>query len=238
LKYYLRKQTTVTQTPEQDKNPYDKLGGHMAKHKISHAEIAIIVVAVIVLGLFANYGFQGPTAITGAISGKANVTIQSFLSINFITNQDTVTFGSGRVEGNCTNATLATDDASQDPTNCWTGSYPYNDTNNTFEIENDGNRIANVTVNGTNASTFIGGGNVTDPEFQFKGAESESNSCLLGNLETTYTNITATPVKLCERLFPIQPRDQLYTHIRVVIPEDASTGTHNATVEFTATIAS
>jgi hypothetical protein len=203
--------------------------------KLKQKEIAVIAILIIVAGLFATMGFQGPEAITGAISGKANVTIQSLLSINFVTNQDSVTFGSGRIESTCNNATLATDDASQDPDNCWTGSYPYNGTQNAFEIENDGNRIANVTVNGTNATTFIGGTTVT-PEFQFRGLENETNSCFTGNLTTTYTDITATPVTLCERFRFQRPRDQIFTHIRVVIPDDSFTGTHNATVEFIATL--
>ena len=205
--------------------------------KLKQKEIAVIAILIIVAGLFATMGFRGPEAITGAISGKANVTIPSVLSINFVANQDSVSFGTGRVEPTCNNATLATNDASEDPDNCWTGSYPYNGTQNAFEIENDGNRVANVTVNGTNATTFIGGGNGTtpDPEFQFLGAQAESGSCIQG-LETTYTNITATPVTICEKLLSARPRDQIYSHIRVLIPEDAFVGTHNATVEFTATI--
>ena len=212
----------------------------MAKRKITHREILIITILIVLVSLFATTDFKGPTLITGAISGKANVTLQSLLSINFVTNQDNVTFGSGRVEGACNNATLATNDTSIDPTNCWTGSYPYNNVTNVFEIENDGNRIANVTVNGTNASTFIGGGAgaTPDPEFQFYGAENETNSCFTGNLTTTWTDINVTPQTLCERFRFQRPRDQLYTHIRIVIPEDASTGAHNATVEFIATLAS
>ena len=204
------------------------------KQKITHREILIITVLVVLVGLFATTGFKGPSLITGAISGKANVTLQSLLSINFVANQDSVTFGSGRVEPTCTNVTLTTNDTSQDPQNCWTGTYGYNTTDNAFEIENDGNRIANVTVNGTNATTFIGGASAV-PLFEFFGAQAETNSCFQG-LQTSWTTIDDTPQTLCERFRFQKPRDQLYTHIKVRIPEDSAAGTHNATVEFIATL--
>ena len=192
---------------------------------------ALALVCIIFLFVAAD----GPSLISGAITGTADVTIVAALSINFVTNQDSVTFGSGIVESACENATLATNDTTQDPTNCWTGTYPYNDTNNTFEIENDGTVNATVDVNGTNASAFLGGGNGTtpDPEFQFYGADSEGGSCA-DNLTTTWTDINVTQQTLCDNLRFGGANDQIYTHIRVVIPEDALIGTRNATVEFTA----
>ena len=203
------------------------------KKKNNDNLIAVILIVATCLAFLMIV--KGPSPISGAITGKVNFTIVPALSINFVFNQDAVTFGSGVVESTCENATLSTNDTSQDPTNCWTGTYPYNSTNNVFEIENDGSYNATVDINGTNASTFIGGGNGTtpDPEFQFFGAEAEGGSCG-ANLTTSWTNINSTLQTLCDDLKFIGANDQIYTHIRVVIPEDAYVGTHNATVEFIA----
>jgi hypothetical protein len=197
--------------------------------KKQNIAILLLIALAIVLVIF----IKTPTPLSGAIVGTVDVTIVQALSINFITDQDTVTFGSGVVENNCSNATLATNDTSIDPTNCWTGTYPYNSTSNVFEIENDGSLNATVDINGTNASTFIGGGNITSPEFQFYSAEAESGACT-ANLTTTWTDVNSTLQTLCDDLLFANANDQLYTHLRVVIPEDAFIGTHNATVEFIA----
>jgi len=200
--------------------------------KNNNTTALVLLIFVCIAFLFVA---KGPSLISGAIVGTVDLTIVQELSINFITNQDTVTFGSGIVESYCNNATLSTNDTTQDPDNCWTGTFFYNTTSNVFEIDNDGTTNASVKINGTNATTFIGGGNGTtpDPEFQFFGIEAESGACA-ANLTTVWTDINATEQTLCDNLRYPAGTDQIYTHLRVVIPEDVPLGTHNATIEFIA----
>lgn len=175
---------------------------------------------------------QGVTgmATSSPITGKTNFSIDSSLSIRFV--NSLVLFGSGYVNGSMTSCSMGTNNT---PPLGTRGCINFNTTVHTsnLTIENDGNVLANVSLNFTrNATTFIGG---TSPSFKYEVGNNESSSCTTLRNASTFKEVSdievnGTNARICDGLNFDDESDRLHIGFWLVIPEDASVGSHEVTV--------
>ena len=193
---------------------------------------ALLVIAVIttiggVLAILVKigFGFGQITGFAASAIGTVNVTVSSTVGIRLsgITN---ITFGSGVLNGDSTTTFLNTT-ASSLP-----GGFS---TSMDFQLENSGNVRANISVNGTTATNFLGG---TSPLFAVNAtcATTESTPC---NQSFNVTFPSTVPVNMTGGLSMVVNNtnatdngDLFNISVFVGIPQDVIAGAKNATVTF------
>jgi len=190
--------------------------------------IIVIVLALVNLGI-TFYKFGGLDKLTGNAAvdiGTANLTIQSFLTVNFTTQM--IDWGNGVVADGFGNATL---DSSNGTITNWNG------TANSVGLilRNDGNvnALINLTAS-NNASTFIGGSDFEGPLYEIKTSSNETGSCVSGLASTYYTANTSS-MPSCGNLTFITSNDTLRIDVRIRIPSDSLPGAKGSTITATAT---
>ncbi|MBU1203551.1 MAG: hypothetical protein KKG60_00605, partial [Nanoarchaeota archaeon] len=152
--------------------------------------------------------------------GEVNVTISSQISLN-LTYPD-INFGTGYVTaGSHDYACLNSEDGTA--TGWSAGSVEAAG----IVVENIGNTDINVTFNmAQNVTSWVGG---TNPRFEFKSSDNESNSC--NNEVTAWTavdqtttgNITTNNLNasICGNLTARSPADSINFNVNLTIPSDA-----------------
>ena len=155
--------------------------------------------------------------------GTANLTIEGSASVNFTT--DNINWGSGFVNESEVSATLNTEGT-------MTGT-DWTVVSSGLVLENTGN--TNVTLNFTSskdAADFIGG---TNPSFQWRVSDVESNSCVTGSLISSYTDVTTTSQLACTDMAWENARDTLEIDLQLVVPQDAVAEAKGTVITATAT---
>ena len=194
---------------------------------------AVVVIATavsvsgVVVTLVSQPVFQGLTG--AANTGNLTFSIEQEVSINVTA--DIVNFGPGRVNSDQTNCTIST----ADPSDASCGNWTYAATVKNFTVENTGNVKAELYIRSSqNASQWIGGGagSVPDPWVQFKSFDNETNSCTTA---FDWTALDDGDRDVCNGLNFTNTKDSLNVAIRLNIPQDASPGSKETTVIFTAT---
>lgn len=199
------------------------------------ALLLLIAIVVSVGGTVFTLQRMSAAGVTGyvtsdPVTGKTNFSIDSSLSIRFV--NALVPFGSGFVNGTMTSCTMGTNNTP--PLNT-RGCINFNTTVHeaNLTIENDGNVLANVSLNFTrNATTFIGG---TSPQFQYEVTDGEASSCTDIRNASAFKEVGAievdgTDARVCDGLLFDDGNDLLEVGFWLLIPEDADLGSHEVTV--------
>ena len=188
------------------------------RKEIPYQILAVLLVLAAVLSIGGTMLFMGGgPKVTGFQSGTAKVNVTGTLSITLTS--ATVDFG---------NQALGTTDDSTD------------DNPTPFVIENDGNRLADVTVY-TNASLFSGTGSGNNSNtFQFQADNStEAGSFAWGTSQTTWETF-AIGVGAAENVIQDlkfqNPTDTAEVEVQIQIPSDEPLGQKQSTVTFVAAL--
>lgn len=211
---------------------------------ISNKTLAILLAVSIVISLGGLLVFmtKGGEDITGAAISPvalARINITARASINWTVN--TVDWGTGYVNGSAQYCVLNTE-GENNPLNCTN----FTTVTQALLLENDGNRIVSVNISSNvTPAEFIGG---TDPWFQWKLSNNESNSCGSHNAgnncyvnssalqNQTYTTVFTTPVEICPCFKFQNSNDTINTNLQVKVPSDSYTGVREATLTAIATV--
>ena len=156
---------------------------------------SVMVVAVLaVIASLAAAGFsyyamsQGPK-VSGFLSntdtGTASLEVTSVMEVEFT--DDTISWGSGRVDTGTVRAVLDSSDGSKVNGTAWASE------SSGLILENKGNVDVNISLSATKiAATLIGG---TSPTYQWKITNSESSSCAATPV-SAYSNANASAFAL------------------------------------------
>ncbi len=210
---------------------------------ISNKSLAVILVAAIVIsiggtvvslnkfGQLSQPGYTGYA--TSSDAGQTNFSIMSNTTIEFVAGKDAMNFGNGEVNGSAAgvqNCTLQTNNTAPS-TDC----IGFSALDNYFVIHNIGNIGVNLSLlSNATAAQFIGG-NASVHSFQWQVGANESGSCLGSLSDTSFTNVTngttiAHAKNVCTNLDYNLPTNSLWVNLKLVIPEDAPQGIHQATI--------
>jgi len=203
---------------------------------ISNKALALVLVASIFVSLGGTLVSLNSLGQTGGLTGyalsdqgTANITIEGDLSIEFTTDQ--VDLGSGYTNDSGGGMEYCTFDTNgTDPSGDCVG---FNSGLSPFTIENIGNQDATLSLNiDTDAATLIGG---NSPVFEYAVENAESGSCS-GATPTTFTDVSTMPTTICPTTgFNFESgNDLLNIHVNVSVPQDATTGSREATLTATA----
>lgn len=207
------------------------------------ALLLLVAISISIFGTLNTLSRFGETGITGRvvsdnITGKTNFTISSQLSIRFV--QNVVDFGSGYVNGShttCVMGTNSTQVAPGDTMHAASGCVDFNRPSGNLTIENDGNLLANVSLNFTrNATDLIGG---TNPSFKYKVINSEASSC--GNIRNgssfievdgiaDYKETSISGVRICDTLEFDNAGDTVEVGFWLTVPQDSLQGQREVTL--------
>lgn len=185
----------------------------------TYASIAVIAISLFFIG----------TELTGyAIdTGIVNVTITSSASINFTT--DLLDLGNGTVTpgGTATVSSNSTFSANDQ----WTGAQAEGQ----LVLENNGNVNVSLTLETNNiAANFIGGSSPA-PSFKLRVTNSETGSCNDTQQFGSFEEVTGSPKNACANLGWGESFDSIIIDAELTIPNNAATGTRQATITATAT---
>jgi hypothetical protein len=169
----------------------------------------------------------------------ARINITARASINWTVY--TVDWGTGYVNDSAQYCILNTEGVN-DAINCSNFTTVYEG----LRLENDGNRVVQVNLSSNvTPAQFLGG---TDPWFQWKSAQNESDSCgtQQGNncltnatalqFQNTYATVNTTPVELCPCMNFRNQNDTLNVELQVKVPSDSYYGVREATITAIATV--
>jgi len=198
--------------------------------------IAVIAVGVSVIAAGVTYfSFSNLLGISGfAITGEANLTVETIALINFTTSA--VEWGSGRVDNGATAASLNTFETNNVTGGNWTLT-----TAGGLRVENAGNVNVSLNLTGTKtAAAFIGG---TGPVYKWNITNVEANSCLNASgssvdrldLDTFHdVNTSLASSMICPVFQPGTSNDLIRIDFNLTIPEDSTTGLLTDTITATA----
>lgn len=145
-------------------------------------------------------------------SGTVDVSITSTYVVNVTDNN--INFGAGQLDDGVENCQLTS--VNGDASGCSSFTHP----NDEMNFENIGSNNINVTINGTNAASFIGGDHA---EFKF--------ACG-GNGQCTGTDDINGTLKYCCNVLPSSGTDTGELDILLNVSTGATTGASQATVYF------
>ncbi|MCK4553043.1 hypothetical protein KAT80_02475 [Candidatus Pacearchaeota archaeon] len=185
--------------------------------------VAIIAMTLAVVNLIVH--FEDIKSLTGFATdtGTANLTIISQASVSFITNN--INWGTGVVSEAYAVALINSENTVTNGN--WT------QVNQALVLQNDGNSNVSVTLNTSEAASFIGG---TGSTYELKVSDNETNSCdTEHNKMTAYTNTTAAQQDACTNLSYYDALDTIKINVQLRIPEDATPGAKGAVITATAT---
>jgi hypothetical protein len=195
-----------------------------------------VVIAILVIIAAAMFSEEiSFSKITGAADQSGVLEITKIGAPDLHLTDSNINFGSGYVNSTSEQAQIDTDGISTGWTN--TTTFPHLDDASValgegFILENNGTTFINVTIKASNAvGTFLGGGIM-----EFKGEESfagETDACLQGTLQNTYENLTTSERLVCTKMDYDSTKNELEIEIRLTIPNNASTGSHQNTITLT-----
>ncbi len=212
---------------------------------LSNKTLTIIVAVTLLVcigGTLVFYNkFEGDS-ISGALveQAQARLNITARASINWTVNL--VDWGSGYVNDTASYCQLNTEGLNS-PLNCTNFTTVYQG----LRLENDGNRNLQVNVSTNNtAAQFLGG---TNPQYQWKWANNESDSCGsrgIGincvtnssalNYQGSYSTTSASSTEICPCFRSQNPSDLLNLELQVRIPSDSFTGLRESTITAVGTV--
>jgi len=212
---------------------------------LSNKTLAILLgVSILVsLGGLIVFTTRGGDEVTGAATSPvalARINITSKASINWTVSA--VDWGTGYVNDSAGYCQLNTE-GENNPNNCTNFTSVYEG----LRLENDGNRRVSVNLSANvSAAQFIGG---TDPLYQWKLANNESNSCGdvgPGNTcsinasalqyQAAYFDVNTTPVEICPCFVFQNTNDTINVELQVRVPSDSFTGVRESTLTAVATV--
>jgi hypothetical protein len=211
---------------------------------LSNKTLAILlgISIVISMGGLVVFLTTGGDDITGAAispTALARINITSRASINWTVYL--VDWGTGYVNETATYCVLNTEGLN-DASNCSNFTTVYEG----LRLENDGNRVVSVNLSTNNTpAEFLGG---TDPWYQWKLAENESEAC--GNQQGnncqvnatalqytgSYSTVSTTPVEVCKCFNFRNQNDTLNVELQVKVPSDSFYGVRESTLTAIATV--
>ena len=205
----------------------------MKEHNVYFFVSVLVILSFVSFSVYVFMQNPEPT-ISGMITGTANLTVTSTVSIVFRNNS--IDFGSGTVNDTTTGTENCTMDTTGGKTNitCLT----FTQQGSGFKVENNGN--VNVTLSSSfdkAAAAFIGSTSNT-PVFTMKISNSETSSCAnLNGTFTGYANVPTAAAIVCNTTsFDFaDTRDLFLLDVNISIPEDAPGGTKTTTLTVTAT---
>jgi len=191
--------------------------------------LVIAIVVVIATTMITISKMQASNnVVTGfATSQQGTATVQINSSLSILLTSTTVDFGSCAPAGNT--LTLESN-ASATPTSCTGGTYP-----GQMTLLNNGNVNATINISSdVNATQLLNPSQAGGEEFYFAGYD--GSSACAGTLTSTWTSFAAasTPYALCTKLLTGKSMGIYY---KLVVPPTAQSGTHTATITFTAATA-
>ena len=211
---------------------------------ISNKSLALMLLAAIVVSITGTiytlntYDGDGMSGfVTLNATGKTNFSINSTLSIRF-SNFNIVQFGAGYVNDTLNNCLIGTNmTVAQISASGVSGCVGFNTSvgQSNLSIQNDGNILANVSLNfSANASGFIGG---TSPSFQYQIINNviDANSCgtiMNGSSwrEVSGYDSNGTGARVCTKFNFSDTNDTFDIGLWLNIPESANTGAHNVNI--------
>jgi len=205
---------------------------------ISNKTLALLVAIAIIVSLVGilSVGRLGVVYITGrapGTTGSGNVSVTLATEVSILMVDSTINFGSGRVNASSNNATLDSAVAYSESSTKWINTSAPWTAPDVITIENDGTVTENVTVYASAlASGFIGG---TNPSFQL---DNYAGNCTGEGEFTTYAEVTGTNTSTAQLICSGLPygagTDRFDITAKIRIPSDASVGSKNVTLTFTA----
>ena len=211
---------------------------------ISNKTLTVLLVISVVISLSSLVVYlNGANKITGAAispTALARINITAKASINWTI--DTIDWGTGQVNSSAQYCVLNSE-GENSLLNCTNFTTVYEG----LRLENDGNRrvSVNFTSNATPAQ-FIGG---TDPWFQWKLANNETDACgspgtgnnCISNAtafqyQGAYSTVSTASVEICPCFNFQNPSDTINVELQVKVPTDSYTGTREATITAVATV--
>ncbi|MBW2972548.1 hypothetical protein KY359_05930 [Candidatus Woesearchaeota archaeon] len=212
---------------------------------LSNKALTIIVGVTLVVLLFSTvfyYSKFNGEQLTGAAltdQARARINITTRASINFTVN--TIDWGSGYVNDTASFCQLNSE-GENNPSNCTNFTTVYEG----LRLENDGNRNVEVNVSTNNtAAQFLGG---TNPLYQWKFANNETDSCGSKGIGTncvtnvsalnyqSYTTVSTASVLVCPCFRANNPSDLLNLELMVRVPSDSFTGLRESTITAIGTV--
>ncbi|MEK6857259.1 MAG: hypothetical protein AABX39_01590, partial [Nanoarchaeota archaeon] len=159
----------------------------MKEHHIYPFASLFIVLSFVVFSIYVFSQSPQPT-ISGMVTGTANFTITSTVSIVFRNNS--IDFGAGTINDTSSGTDNCTMDTTGGRTNASCATFVQQGTG--FKIENNGNINATLSANFDKAAVaFLGSSGVNTPIFTMKVSNSEATSC--ANLNGTFTGFANVP---------------------------------------------
>jgi hypothetical protein len=195
------------------------------------------LVSVLVLLSFVSFSIyvflQSPeSTLSGMITGTANLTVTSTVSIVFRNNS--IDFGAGTVD----DTTTGTDNCTMDTANGKTATcLTFVSQPTGFQVENNGNVNATLSASFDKAAAAFIGSTSNTPVFTMKISNDETSACAnLNGSFTSYANVPTAAAIVCNTTsFDFaDTRDLFALDINISIPEDAPGGTKTTTLTVTA----
>jgi hypothetical protein len=183
---------------------------------LTYLSVIVIIISLVVIGLRIT-GYASSTNAT------VNISIQTFMSINFTVNS--VDFGNGAVESGYTGANLTTEGLRE-------GGEGWNIVNTPLQLENVGNVNASIALKTTlNASDFIGSG----AHFEIKVSDSsgKTGSCTIANGFGSYKEIVTYDQTICSAL-QHGSLNSIDINVHLFVPSSAVQGSRSAIITATA----
>jgi len=184
--------------------------------------VAVIFVVVAIASVV--YNSSNFTGFATTSTGEANLTVESATQIDFTT--AFIDWESGRVTSGDTEAILDTSAGNISNGN-WT---PVTEG---FVLENQGN--LNLTIElaaGKTNLTFMGG---TDGSYQWNVSNNETDSCSHADLGD-FEEVNSSKI-VCDQFSSITASNEIRIDLKLIIPEDSSTGALTDLITATATAA-
>ena len=187
-------------------------------------------------GITGLYGYNETTGTTSVTLGSTYAIalgMQYEQEAGNIPSDTTLSFGTGYVNESAQSCTLMSVNGSVIGTGCVGFSSTGVDG---FVLENTGNTVwDNVTFwSNKNATTFIGG---TNPEWKFNVTYPEPAACGTNHTNPNDWNdipLSTSAEKLCENFNFGDDKDDIFVDVKIVIPQDATPATKQATLYFKA----
>ncbi|MDD9952894.1 MAG: hypothetical protein OXR66_00995 [Candidatus Woesearchaeota archaeon] len=205
--------------------------------ELSNRVIAVLLVVSMVVSCFGIFAtFTGsPTGFALVDTGKTNFSISTALSITF--ENALVPFGSGYVNGSYTSCSMGTNNSPPNRS-ANSGCVDFNGSVHeaNLTITNDGNLVANVSLNFTgDADSFIGGtGGLNSYQYEVSNVSGEASCTTLGNgssfREVADYDVNGTNARVCTGLDYPDGQDTIQVGVWIQVPEDATSGEHASTI--------
>ncbi len=204
----------------------------MKEHNIYFIVSVLVLLSFVSFSIYVFLQSPEPT-ISGMVTGTANLTVTSTVSIVFRNNS--IDFGAGTVNDTST----GTDNCTMDTANGKTANtcLTFVSQPTGFQVENNGN--VNVTLSASFDKTAAGfiGSTATTPIFTMKISNDETSACVnLNGTFTSYANVPTAATIVCNTTtFGLADTADLFAiDVNISIPEDAPGGTKTTTLTVTA----